>query len=387
VYGADYIILCIGDCTHDRTSPLKLILKIDLNINKILFKALTMSKKPYLSFDKLKPSTCTYIVHTNITLNPALLFDSINIKPIERKDHVNDICIDISSTDEPLKIKYNHTKKGSIVKKSIHAPYGTIFYAENSGRYKGIDLRKKISAVDEENRTRTKKIITRFLNQGMFYISIGYVNYNVMMFTNNCKIVGCKTEENAIEIMMVLWEEYFLKNPETWAYKNDSDKSIQFLFEGCMVNYGFKFDFEIDKIRYNNFMNNLSTYGIDSSEVLFQLSYHNDINVENVFGIKYPQDYKYSVLKYANKRWLKPVLERVPAPISSLFISELKSNERKKKSGNKTNTVRVFNSGRINTSGRIVENLRDIYNFLNDIAVKYKHMICVEEKKMTPFQF
>ena len=49
--------------------------------------------------------------------------------------------------------------------------------------------------------------IAHFLNQISIVISIGDILVNIIVFKNNFKMVGNKTYQNAVETVMISWEE------------------------------------------------------------------------------------------------------------------------------------------------------------------------------------
>ena len=90
--------------------------------------------------------------------------------------------------------------------------------------------------------------IVPFLNQVTIVLSIGHILINVMMFKDCMKLSGNKTYDDAVEAVMILWENYITSVPNAWSFlKTDTCKEAHFMFDVVMRNVNFKIGFPIDK--------------------------------------------------------------------------------------------------------------------------------------------
>ena len=94
--------------------------------------------------------------------------------------------------------------------------------------------------------------IVPFLNQMTIVLSIGHIIINVMMFKNSFKLAGNKTYDDAVEAVMMLWENYINPIPNAWSLH---DIDAHFMFDVVMRNVNFNIRFTIDKISLNRLMN------------------------------------------------------------------------------------------------------------------------------------
>lgn len=151
--------------------------------------------------------------------------------------------IDTSRVVAPL------TKKNKqIDRKKIKAPYGDIFSSDYQGNIIGLDLRKK---------KKTTSRIPYFLNQIMFFVSLGDMNVNVMMFKNKFKISGCKTDDHAMQTVKIFW--YKFRSTENikdnfFSLKPKFDYPF-FILETVMMNTGFNLKYYIRRKELNKIMN------------------------------------------------------------------------------------------------------------------------------------
>ena len=85
-------------------------------------------------------------------------------------------------------------------------------------------------------------------------LSICHILINVMMFKDCIKISGNKTYDDAVETVMILWENYINSIPNAWSFR-DTCKDAHFMFDIVMCNVHFNLGFTIDKFRLNRLMN------------------------------------------------------------------------------------------------------------------------------------
>ena len=94
--------------------------------------------------------------------------------------------------------------------------------------------------------------IVPFLNQMTIVLSVGHVNINVIMFKNSFKLAGNKTYDDAVEAIMILWENYINSIPNAWSFRGID---AHFIFHVVIRNINFKIGFPIVKLKLNRLMN------------------------------------------------------------------------------------------------------------------------------------
>ncbi len=336
-------------------------------------------------FDDLKTTTATVMVYTNLTFNLNEIFKTLPINEIE----------------VPLT-----KKQKNVDKKKLSAPYGYIISVQSVTQIRGVDLRKKKTrwctvcqpyrkANGRESKVNTiseylesspdtdvksikyycskcqwsydpcqQKKISHFLNQLTIVLSVGTQPLlNIMMFKNNLKIAGCKDKDDAIEAIMILWQEYFIHHPDTWKLKKGAI-SPRFQFDGVMRNVGFGFGFPLEKDELNDVLND-DKY----SETVFMSHYEStsqpSVNVK-LFSEK-PADHTYECLVMPFDK--KPYIVAIP---------ELTYRKKKKKDGTKFTTAIIFSSSQAILSGKYHANMKEAYEFLVDVI--FRHRKLVEER-------
>lgn len=291
-----------------------------------------------LPFSELKVSTATVMVYTNLTFDLDRIYSTLPIFE----------CEAVSA------------------KKKISAPYGAIVCMQNKDEVRGLDLRKK------QTRKKTdRRRFTFFLNQITLELSLSidgvHTLLNIMMFRDNFKIVGCKSEDSAVEAVMVLWEEYLAPRPDLWKLTEPSPK---FLFEVVMQNLGFSLGFPIDREALNTVMN-----GSDLSKFVAFSKYEPTINTNVNIKMHYtPSSLARDVLVYPEP------LSRTPHFI--LLSREAFRDGKKKKSKVSYITFIVFSSSKIILSGRDPEAMEKMYSFFVETLLARRESI--EEKFVVP---
>lgn len=343
-------------------------------------------------FEELKTSTRTVIVYFNLQLDLQKIFESIPI---------TNITVPLTK------------KKKNVDKKKIIAPYGAVISLQNKNVIRGIDLRKnkkhwcpacqlvnvkegreiKVNTVVEEIHKmdnsdiqeikyfctkceayfslRQLKKITNFLNQVTIVLSIGKIVLNIMMFKNNCKIAGCKDNNDAIEAISILWKN-FVYPSKGWTLLN-GESEPKFVFSLVMRNVDFNLGFFIDRKELNRLMND-SKY----SNIVYMSQHestgHTNVNIK--MYAKKPETFKYDCL--VMKEGKEPNLIK----IKHNPYKPGKNESAKKRKKPKFTTAIVFSSSEIILSGRYEENMRDSYNFFVNTTFKNKELI--EEKLNAP---
>lgn len=341
-------------------------------------------------FEELQTSTTTVMVYTNIMFSTRDLFENIKITKI----------------DTPLT-----KKQKNIDKKKIDAPYGAIISVQSKTHIRGLDLRKRkkkwcticqpvktvdenkvqvltvterlrqegnsdiyaimyyCSACDKEYHPSEMKKINHFLNQLTIVISVGKQPLlNVMMFRDNLKFAGCKTMDDAVEGVLILWQDYIFKT-NFWRLKNGA-KNPRFIYETVMRNVDFKIGWPIERPALNYLMNK-EKY----SKYIFMSQYEStgNTNVNIKMFSRKPPGFKYDCLVIP-----------IDAPNEPYFIKlddiPYKSEKKKAKDlkDDKYVTFIAFSSSEIILSGRYDENMKEMYNFF--VHIVFTHKKDIEEK-------
>ena len=184
------------------------------------------SKINFKPFEELKVSTVTVMAYSNLIFDTHKLFDSIPV-------------LDTTGMELFLSKK----KKLPSIKK-IDAPYGTILSMRSGNNFRGLVTK----TIDNENNN------THFLNQFTCIVSLGKkININVFVFKTSFKIVGCKTESVAQEVISILWDKYIKPLKECYKLVDEHDPS--FVFETVMSNIDFLLGINIDRCNLNTLLN------------------------------------------------------------------------------------------------------------------------------------
>jgi hypothetical protein len=287
-------------------------------------------------FDSLKTSTKTIMVYTNLTFDLFVLY------------YVLPTC--------PVKIPYS--KKVS--KSDIVAPYGGIFSIQRGKETRGVDTRLAKRKKDEKKNSR-KKHIEHFLNQNSILMMLEGHHIHMMLFGDNIKVAGCRTDEDAILAVMILYENYLEPISVTrpcFSIKPGHTQPM-FIFDTVMRNVDFSLNFDLDRKEVNNVFNEpeyIDTIFLSQFETTEQKS----VNVK-MFAKK-PANFKYTCY----------------TPHSP-YLETLDENPFHKDSEAQSyNSLLVFASSKVILSGKYDEDMRKSYNFF--VATLLKHRAQVEEK-------
>ncbi len=343
----------------------------------------------HLEFSELNTSTRTVMVYTNIRFNPEQIFRSIYVTPLD-------------PTSLPLT-----KKKKNVDKKRLKAPYGSIISLQKGHFIRGLDLRRgkkhwcaanctpmekkgdnmvKINTVVEElhtlhNDTKVIKYfcteckryytlkqlgkITSFLNQTTIVISIENILLNIMMFKDNFKIAGCRSDTDASTAIELLWKHYISKVEN--GYTLTSGTEPRFVFQLVMRNVDFKLGFYVDRENLNRLMNE-EKY----SDLVYMSHCENtgQTNVNIKMYSKKPDDYQFDCLVFPDNE--------------DFYYTKLSENPYNLKKRYKQNftTFIVFSSSEIILSGRYESNMKKLYDFFIKEVGENKSFI--EEKISEP---
>ncbi len=329
-------------------------------------------------FNELKTSTSTVMIYANVEFNIQNLF---------RKLPIYDTEIILTK------------KQKNIDKKKLDAPYGAIVSLQTSTYIRGLDLHKKkrhwctvcqqtkatngkeikIKTIDEYvipapelgEPFDIKKImyycshcccsydpaeltkINYFLNQLTIVISIGHQPLlNIMLFRDNLKVAGCKDKKDAVEALMILWQDCIVHRTESWKFR-PSYSVPRFQFEPVMRNVDFELGFPINRTKVNILMNN-PRY----SDKVFMSHYEStgqtNVNIK-MYSVK-PDGFEYD--------WLTIPLDSSRRPYFKKTAELTYKNPKKKNKGSKYLTFILFSSSKTILSGRYDKNMEEMYNFM-----------------------
>jgi hypothetical protein len=314
-------------------------------------------------------------------------------------------------------------KQKNVDKHKISAPYGSIISVQSKTRIRGVDIRKKkkhwctvcqpISPKDnktkiitvtehlevetevidgEEVETDTYMIkyycsrcqcfyfpdelkkINHFLNQITIVLSVGTQPLlNIMMFKDSFKVAGCKSLNDAVEAVLILWQDYIYgyrnkigaDGAKAWSLK-PGEETPKFIFETVMRNVDFKLNFPIERSALNSLMNRA-----EFSKKVFMSQYeatgHTNVNVK-MYSVK-PNGFLYDMLVIPDPEVWQPYFVKAEV---NIFKTP------KKKSKPAYVTFIVFSSSEIILSGRYDENMKEMYEFF--VGTVFSHRGLVEEK-------
>lgn len=377
-------------------------------------------------FEELDTSTATTMVYTNMFFDTRKIFESIKITEVE-----------IPRTK----------KQGNVDKKKLAAPYGAIISVQSATHIRGVHIRKKkkrwctvcqpikVTPEGEEVQvyTVTEQLdpvpstdmfaimyycskcqksyepaelykINHFLNQITIVISTGKQPLlNVMMFKDNLKFAGCKGIDDAVEAILILWQDYIFSPNETsywfpggpkslvynpkvtkgtsgtlgtdlWRLKKGA-KSPRFVFETVMRNVDFKIGWPIERPALNLLMND-EKYSKNVFMSQYESTGHTNVNIK-MYSRK-PKDFMYDCL-------VIPIDSPDGGPLRKPRFIQIpdipyKSEKKKKKdaTGEQYITFIAFSSSEIILSGRYDKNMKEMYDFF--VRTIFNHRKEIEER-------
>jgi hypothetical protein len=261
-------------------------------------------------------------------------------------------------------------------------------------------LRCKCSKCQRDYDLAEIKKINHFLNQLTIVLSIGSTQplVNVMMFRDNLKMAGCKNQDDGVEALLVIWQEYLVNMATTSKWKKYltfdaarrglevlpeggvvregdvvrrtteaqkpwtlADRLPKFVFEMVMRNVDFKLGFPIERSALNSLMNDAKwSHNVFMSQ--YESTGQTNVNVK-MYSRK-PDNFKYDCLVIPFDR----------APYFT-FIDEVLYKTPKKVNKQQYVTFIVFSSSEIILSGRYNQNMEEMYNFFLDVIFKNKSQI------------
>lgn len=307
-------------------------------------------------FDKLGVSICVYLFYTNVVFDLERVFRETPVIELEQPEM---------------------KRKKKIKSKDVKAPYGSIFNLKYLGEVRGITFDTKAAAdanvppVNDEyfiSNITEDKSKKHFRNEVMITLSLGSKNVNIMLFKDNMKIAGCRTEDEAVESVMILWEEYLSK-----LYPPNTE--IKFVMDLIMKNRRFDFGFIVNREELNTWMNKLKKSKSTEIEIFsskFKSESSRAVNIKT--RVRRPKNISYDVLVYGGSvkgsvsAKLKPRGGSVRTQFSPHWqISKGNPFPRPEKYKIPKNTFLVFNSGQAIVSGRYYDIIKEHYYWFTDL--------------------
>lgn len=321
----------------------------------------------------------------------------------------------ITPVDVPLT-----SKKKNVDRKKLTGPYGSIISVQKGNLYRGVNMRRnkthwctancrRMGVTKTGKPVKLKTVIeipsavegtdiyniryycteceryyslrqlgknTSFLNQTTVVLALDEIVINIMVFKDNFKVAGCKTDDNAIEAIMILWEDHIQKlnstfNNRAWALKEKwSDTTPRFLFRPVMRNMNFRLAFFIDREKLNLLMNKK-----EYRDIVFmsQCETTGNTNVNIKMYTEKPDAHRYECLTY-------PAADGTGVP----YIELVKDNYLKDTVTKKPEriTLVVFSTSEVILSGRYPDVMKDRYEFF--IKEMLKNRKAIEEKIVEP---
>lgn len=377
--------------------------------------------KPY---DELKISTMTAMVYTNLSINQKNVFNNIKIFVIE-----------------PVFTK----KKGSINKKILLAPYGSIISLQLGLYVRGLRLSRSktywcpscqiikktqddvsvhVNTVEEilgniskkeikEGWAKdTKKIYFRcnvcesffdisklkkiapFQNQTTIVLSMGDYLVNIMLFVDNLKISGNKSYDKTVELVMILFEDYIFKISNSYSFRTKksilSNAKLQPDHMSKILNKSYKED-EPTEIHFlfDVVMKNVGfkvDFPIDKKKL------NNEMNKKEHNEIIHLAQCESTAATQVNIKFYTEKPENFVYNVLTYKLSNMKKGffrsttekiyAKKKKDKKPYITMISFASGEHILTGRYDLDMEKIYKFFIDILMKNKNSI--EEKIIKP---
>lgn len=273
-------------------------------------------------FDQLKTSTKTIMVYSNLTFD---LFNILYTFPIA-----------------PVKIVKSGAGKSTVVTR-----YGGVFSLQRGNETRGVNTRKGSG----KSKKKQSKAIEHFLNQVSIQMSLGNHNVHMMVFSDNVKIAGCRSNEDAITAISIFFTNYLSpisKEKPCFKVKEGHSKPL-FLFDSVMKNVDFSLGFDLDRQKVNNLFNRE-----DSKEYVFLSQFESteqkSVNMK-MYSSK-PEDFRYTLYSP-----LDDTLEEVD---NNPFHEDTKEQL--------YDSFLIFSSSKVILSGKYDKNMeRSFRHFVNKI--------------------
>jgi len=288
-----------------------------------------------MSRNPSNPSTITVVVYTNVHFDRRNLYFALP-------------CL------RPDQIEHKLTKNGNVKKDSVKSDYGTIitkmYGDENSKKVKsklfeGLNLNKSGRMFPGQLSVRI------YLNNHWIHI---------MLFPLSMTLTGCRSIEEAMEVVMIFWEEY-VYNTDTWNVPDNSDP--KFWFIPHMQNYNQNIGYPINKMALNDLLNSP-----EYSDTIYESVYNNELDIRVRVSMYYSSD------PDMHKTLIFPK-DKKPYTTKSSLPEEY---GRKDKDESPFITFSIFPTSSVTESGRIKKDIDKCHKFLMHLTKKHRNVL--EEK-------
>lgn len=296
----------------------------------------------FQDFDKIKVSTKTFIVMTNITLNIDKLFNKLPI-----------------TSYIVIPKKRGRKKKVIQIDPNLGIKSGSIITLEYETKLRGVDLKKKKKKKSSRNNYFRNSVTV------IMIIDDKKINFKISR-NGKFQITGCKFDDHAEKCVKYIWD-YIKDDDDIFKFNNydiDSDSDdeeeniMKATFIPAMRNIDFGLGFLVDREKLDRYFNVNTRY-----HSLLEPSFgYTGVNikipiVDDILKLNLKQ------LRNKNGKWIKP------ATITyNDYLQYLPQKERLKKTRkDRYNTFLVFHSGKVIMSGLEASFMRDTYYEFGDI--------------------
>jgi TATA-box binding protein (TBP) (component of TFIID and TFIIIB) len=280
-------------------------------------------------FKKLRVTTKTIIIITNINLNIKKIFNYLPITPYH---------IEIK--------KRGRKKKNANIEHNIELCSGSIITIKYGYQLRGVNLKNKIKQ-QKDKYFRNSITIVMYVNERLVNLKISQ--------NGKIQLTGCKSEEHSEIALKYCWN-YIKDNTELYTF-NENESNLTATFIPAMTNVNFKLGFSIDKSKLSEYINIYTPY----FAILKPASGYTGVNVKFPITEDVNDIYVKKIINIDNDIWEETFDKYLE------YVNKLSDKERNKKNNKeKLNTFLIFHSGSVIMSG-IVESLMEnvYYEFIN----------------------
>ena len=323
-------------------------------------------------FDELNVSTKTVMIYSSLIINGPKLFAALPIYEI--KD------VPLTRKKKRPNLKKIHAPDGSIISIRRKIDNGEILYRgivtkPEKVRISYLRRRKKDSSISADESEElfkmenTKKFSTviDFLNQTTVVICLNGKCLNVMIFNSELKIVGCKSEEDGIKVLKMLW--IHMKDSNITTFK-EGQTSPCFLINVVMTNVDFKLGFYVNRMALNTLLND-PKYAHKIRKSTYETTAQTNVKVKMFTSP--PDDFHYNTFEWddKNKTWIK-----------GRSKTNIYQSIKKKKRKEDNTTLLVFRTSTTILISKYPVRMAEDYKFFWGIVMENRHLI--EEKIIKP---
>jgi len=326
-------------------------------------RALKMADEDDSDFDRVKVSTKTFVVTTNLDINLEELFN----------------CLDVTEINPPP----NST--GSPGTWSIDLPDGSIIAVPYKDRIKGKNLNVNVS--------NSQKLSKNFFRNSITIVMV--IDRKIINFKVSCngrlQVTGCKNDDNIEVVTKCLFKLIQPFKGKVWRIQDTGDEWMTAIITPAMRNVDFELGFNVDREKLDDYVNCNTNYHslletsfgytgvnikIPSTEDLEQIPLHriqynpnNPVKQESHLYDRYD-----CIGTYDEWAYIPPI--RYGEYVQQLPI--------KKYPKPKFNTFLVFHSGKVIMSGMNQQFMKGAYyifrEIINECTYLIKECLSVEDE-------